>query len=340
MSSIEPLANGGDNVIRYGLNTPTSDRAVDVLLPTADDTMEITPATVPLLSSGSNSTHHSKLNDDRSTYMPNASSFLGDSQSIPRVDALNDMRGALMDSFQKAVYLRYPDLNIDHDKLKERFVKKLTDAEVQDFIRMGKGVVDDLKRAGRIGEVKRKLASHLRDDESEARRNRRRIYRSPSPLPADDRQSTDRMDVSRHIDLSTPGEGPRASTSKAILADPHPLTSDNHMSMSTIPQQPFESPHSGPYSNPPDSGHHKDVSMSPSNIRESALTTDEQRPSHETKDQDTMAIDDEPSDFRTPRILLAKQGHSTADVLDASFDVSEQLFNATRRWTQSWKHYE
>ncbi|KAF8532184.1 hypothetical protein JB92DRAFT_1594159 [Gautieria morchelliformis] len=392
MSSIEPLANGGGNATRYELNSPASERAVDVPfptaedttettpvtaasehavdvpLPTAEDTTEATPVTVPLLSSSSNGIHHSELNDDKpQTYMLNASSSLDDSHCIPRPDALNDMRGALMDSFQKAVYLRYPNLDVDHDKLKERFVKKLTDAEVQDFIRMGKGVVDDLRRAGRIGEVKRKLASHGRDDENEARRNRRRIYRSLSPLPADDGQSTDRMEV----DLSTPGGSPRASTSKAILAgqhegltitssgprigssstpidrrtqqdtsNPHPLANDSHMSTSTLPQQPLESPHSGPYSNPSDSGPHKDVSMSPSNILESASTADEHRRSHEMKHEGIMAIDDEPSDFWAPRILLAKQGHSTADVVDASFDVNEQLFNATRRWTQRWKDYD
>ena len=357
MISPELFANSDSGVAQTALaqhNSPATVRDVDEPLAAADNAVDIPSASIHPLLLNSNAIHHSDLHDDGSqtsmdtdTTLPHASSSIDESERSSRPDAM--MRGALMISFQKAIHLRYPHLNVDIGKLRDNFARKLTDAEVHDFMRMGRGVVEDLKRSGKFDEAKRKLAIRAQDDESEARRNRRRIDRSPPLVPVDNPKPANGVDVAPvepaatptsqnevHIFSTGPGTERPSTTVRSSTQQDTPqlyhLNEDVPMSMSLSSQQ---SPGS-----PPNSHHNGDNSApSYANI-DSTHTADEQLHLHEPANQDAAKPDDKPSDFVAPQILLAKVGQPIADVSDVSFEIHERLFGAVRRWAQCWKEYE
>ena len=352
-------ANGASTVAQtaaaYRSSSDSERNVDDELRPTTDNapTANIQP---PL---PNNPTHLSDLHDDISqtsmhqdTTQPHASS-----STTSRPEPINEMRGALMNTFQKAIHLRYPHLSVDIDKLRKNFARKLTDAEVQDFIRMGRNVVEDLKRNGKIEVARQRLAIQEQDDDNEARRNRRRIHRTPSPVRNDSKPSGD-VDVSHHSnDLSAVNRAPVASTATPIDQNGGPSLSstDPAAGGSSIPIH-----SSAPQGASPPSHSDEDVLMSISPLSERSFTSlhskrlpilsyskdnsapphantqtaDAQLHSHEPAGQDTMNTDGTISDFGAPRILAAKVGQPIADVTDVSFDVNEQLFIAARRWTQ------
>ena len=223
MTLHEPLASGNGGA-STGIandaqhNSLLSERAVGELIPTGSDPMEISPVNLQLFSPNGDSTiGHSPPGDRSPTSMhrettasqSHVSSALDDAQRIPRSDAINSMRGALMQSLHKAVRIRFPNLNVDQNKLKERISGKLTDAEIEVFMRMGKDVVEDLRRTGRLDEAKRKLAVYGEDGDDEARRTKQRVHEVPDSVGG---APSTHADVSRQSDTSAVGKSSKDST--------------------------------------------------------------------------------------------------------------------------------
>lgn len=321
MTSYDPfLATEGDGdslVAQDG--SPVSEIAVDELLTTSDNAITTTLSDVrPLPPSRVGNTHHVSLlrsgsesgisgsgdsrRPDAPLGRPQTSKHSNTMASQPRVhssldvsrrnsrpDTLNTMRGALVQSFHKAIHLRYPKSKHDSDQLEERIAKKLTDAEVRDFIRMGRGVVEDLKQSGKLEAVKRKLAIQNLDEDSEVRRTRRRIDKITSLVSAEAARSTKRMEVSRPSNLpavsgilrtpepSQAGQTEAPSIASGSQREERPSTPRHNVMKKDISKSPRyhasdvisispavseqPSPHYNRSSVPPKSDHNKDVDV-------------------------------------------------------------------------------
>lgn len=363
--------------------SPASERAVDDLLPTVPDSMDVSPSAnnKPLSSFRAPPSPLNQTQQDRSR-LP-LSSGSGKLQPGSGSHSMLDVRSTLLESMSKVAHLRNPNTAVDYEKLTNRFATKLSDSEMRDIMQIGKEVIDQLRRSGKMEDVKRKYTSD--NDENTQRRTRRRLE-SPVPGPSvtaqDDLKkyqsaqdsgnttrttsniannlnhipppgaprapramlSNDWRDIPPRVPPSLPHMAPRYSTPPPQRdgislepLSPGQILEDEPMSVSTAPSAP----------------------LSPQSIRTSSalpvttsITINRLEPPHKNasgdaaeakNDTEAMAtpLEDNPlQDPSTTRILLAKIGNPSAGLLNASFDLDNQLVTAIRRWTERSKQFK
>ncbi|KAF8513180.1 hypothetical protein BU17DRAFT_95681 [Hysterangium stoloniferum] len=247
--------------------------------------------------------------------------------SVADQPMLDEARAALVDSFIRNARMHDRDHRMSDHDLRVKYVERMTDEEVRHFMALGKNVMDDLRRTGKLEDVKRKYG-HLQDTIDEATRNtKRKLEKHLEDEASGSVQSS-----------SGPPTAPRAMRSSPRPSQPQrlykrdstPLRNSGRIAMSISPP---------PTTRRPEVASSRHSSEHP-RLVPPGLPPTEPVVAVSTPVTSRTSLPLLPFDVMQPRIVLAKQSGEFAGTIQTTFDVDERLLAAAQRWTDRSQRFD